>query len=568
MAASVGYLSQPRTTARAWRAQLRPVLTGVCLASTMLFLFSHARAPPSLSHSAFGRCGSLRVQTTPKVAWHQGHRSLWTTRAVESAEDTAAQERELKNGVRIKTSRESDCTLRLDVTIPTKTCRKTLNSVVKKLGENVTVPGFRKTIKKSQIPQDLIIGAIGRNVVEQTAIEQLIQKTVWDALDEVKDQALPKSEQIRLHDKARSVVDHIKSEEEFKYMVTVEVIPDVKWEPHYSQLSVQMPIADPEKHFAVKQRQIQKKFGEEVAVDPPTRGFTPGDVAIVSYKFKQTEENGGGPIFAAIGADIPLVMHRRIDGSEVQAVRYDAEEVELMPGIGEAILGMQEDEEKTVTVRIPEEWDVASVSGVDAEVTLKIEMLRNIVLKPLDDGLAPWLASGAINLQDALVKGVKESKLTLAEEEGQALEDAVTAAVAGAVASELPKRLIFQTAVNLYMDSLPKTRGTTQNIESAPTLVERYIDSNRYKVETTARARMGLRAIADSEGLVADEALVRERAKQARAQKKANPVTAGKVEGKEEEKLEDSKEWSSAKYAIEMDMAFDWLKKHVVIERI
>lgn len=70
--------------------------------------------------------------------------------------------------------------------------------------------------------------------------------------------------------------------------------------------------------------------------------------------------------------------------------------------------------------------------------------------------------------------GIAEIRRELERKKEAKFYDAITAAVAGNVINDLPERLIFQTAVQLYMEALPKSRGTTHDIESAPTLVERY----------------------------------------------------------------------------------------------
>jgi len=190
-------------------------------------------------------------------------------------------------------------------------------------------------------------------------------------------------------------------------------------------------------------------------------------------------------------------------------------------------------------------------------------------LKELDDSLAPWIAAGATKLEAALTQGLEAMKKDLKAEEDSKVYDAITAAVAGNVANELPQRLIFQTAVQLYMDSLPKSRGVTQDIQSAPTLVEKYIKQNRKKVESAARARLGLRAIVASEGISIDEELIREQAMQIVEMNKGNEsqgkVVNGNGNDKEEEKLEDSKEWRSAKHAMEMDAAVEWLRDNIKI---
>eukprot|EP00954_Amorphochlora_amoebiformis_P010302 805043-Amorphochlora_amoeboformis.AAC.1 len=418
---------------------------------------------------------------------------------VSPADTEASAEKKLKNGVHIYTEQDTECTLRINVTVPSGMCTQVIDRMVKKMSKNVTIPGFRPTAKKSKIPQNLIIGAIGHHHLEAACVEELIEKTVWDALKEVKDKALPKSEQIRLENRTKSVLEHAKTKSDYKYSVTVEVIPKVQWDKHYSELSVRLPVLDAEGAFLKRVNRIQKRFGAEMGVDGP---FTEEDYAIVSYQFRKpadAENEPGKIIFAALGEDAPLVMHRRIDGKEVRAVKYDPNELKLMPGVREALLGMQEGEEKTIRIVIPEFWEVASEAGIEADLTVRLEEVRRHDLKPLSDSLAPWIASGTTKLDVAMQRGLEQTREELKQEEDDRLKDLITNTVAENVINKLPKRLLYQTAVSMYMDSLPKNRGTTHDIESAPTLVEKYMSQNKVRIERTARARMGLRAIADAE---------------------------------------------------------------------
>eukprot|EP00466_Bigelowiella_natans_P003834 jgi/Bigna1/71029/fgenesh1_pg.14_\ len=475
--------------------------------------------------------------------------------------------RELPNGVEIETGAgASECKIDVNVTIPAKMVKATLNKVVSTLSQNVSIPGFRKTKKKTAIPQDIIIGAIGTHVVNSKATETLIENTIWDALAEVKDEALPKSERISLVDRRHSVMQHVQEKKNFRYSVTVEVVPQVRWKVPYSEMKVKVGSKDPETEFNMKILKMRKRFGITSSTSSNHRlEALVGDIATISYKIHTVPEEEGEEstkVFAALGKDIAMKLFRRVDGTEVSAVTYDPQEDgNLMPGVHEALLGMKEGDVKTTTIEIPEDWEVSSARGVKATIELQMEMLRRFELKELDDSLAPWLASGATKLDVALSKGLEETREEIEREEKAQLYDAITAAVAGNVDNELPERLLYQTAVQLYMDSLPKQRGLTHDIESAPTLVEKYINQNYKKIESAARARLGLRAIADAEKLTPDESEVRSIAE------KSISMRPKDNEMGDEEKIEETKEWRSAKHTLEMDAAVDWVKSNVELVR-
>mmetsp|Transcript_9128 Transcript_9128/g.22398 ORF Transcript_9128/g.22398 Transcript_9128/m.22398 type:complete len:613 (-) Transcript_9128:57-1895(-) len=521
---------------------------------------------------AMPKCGRTRHYLLPSISYPPVNKlqkafpinSVASDEQTETIKSVENRDQVLKNGVQISTGPDTECTMQINVTIPFAYVKATVDKLVTKMSKNVTVPGFRKTKKKNQIPQDLVIGAIGTQLVDSKATERLIEETIWDALDDVKEEALPKSEKIRLFDQRKSVLQHIKKKDDFKYSITVEIIPEVRWRVPYDKLTIEIPAQNPEKEFEKKVLKVRQRFGEETPVND--RGYKQGDIAIISYDFERTEEDGGGKIFAALGSEIPMTMFRRVDGTEVRAVRYNPLEHELLAGVEQALFGMHEDETRTVRVRIPEDWDIASVVGVEALLRLRMEAIREPIPKELDDSLAPWLAQGATNLHSAMKLGVEEVRREQKQEDEAKLYDAITAAVAGNVINKLPERLLFQTAVQLYLEALPQSRKTTHDIESAPTLVERYIENNRKKVETTARARMGLRAIADAEGIIAPDEEVKKEAEKTihlRGPRRKD----GKDQGEPAEKIEDSKEWRNAKYALEMDNAVNWLKEKVNVIR-
>lgn len=72
---------------------------------------------------------------------------------IQHVETKKKRERVLENGVQFVTSPATECTMQINVTVPSKNVKATVDKLVRKMAKNVTVPGFRKTKKKTQIPQ-------------------------------------------------------------------------------------------------------------------------------------------------------------------------------------------------------------------------------------------------------------------------------------------------------------------------------------------------------------------------------------------------------------------------------
>lgn len=80
---------------------------------------------------------------------------------------------------------------------------------------------------------------------------------------------------------------------------------------------------------------------------------------------------------------------------------------------------------------------------------------------------------------------------------------------------------------------------------------------------------MGLRAIADAEGIaVAEEAIRREAEKMTSFRAPKSDNKNSEEEETAAERIEDTKEWKNAKYALEMDAAVDWLRRNVKVVRV
>ena len=98
-----------------------------------------------------------------------------------------------------------------------------------------------------------------------------------------------------------------------------------------------------------------------------------GDFAVIGFEGRRD----GEPVDGAASERFPLVI-----GNE-----------RMIPGFEDDLVGMNEDETKTFTVRFPDDYGEAELAGQDVEFTATLRELRERRLPPLDDAFVQSVSS-------------------------------------------------------------------------------------------------------------------------------------------------------------------------------
>jgi trigger factor len=239
--------------------------------------------------------------------------------------------------------------VKLTVEVPFDELKPSLDRAYKTIGQQVTVPGFRK----GKVPPRIIDQRIGRVAV--------IEEAVSDALPHFYAQAIEEGE---LHPLGQPSVDVTEvpdptSGGDLKFTVEVDVRPEITL-PDLS--SVQVTVDDVEVSDAEVETQIEslrERFGT----------LSPVERAAQSDDF------------------VSIDIRAEIDGDEIDSakgVSYQVGSGNMLPGMDDALAGMTAGEAKTFSAPLAG----GDRAGQDSQITVTVQSVKVRQLPDLDDDFA------------------------------------------------------------------------------------------------------------------------------------------------------------------------------------
>jgi trigger factor len=270
------------------------------------------------------------------------------------------------------------CRKTMTIEIPAEKINEERAETLKAYAKYANIPGFRK-------------GKAPKHVIAQKYAKEINQ--------ELQERVLPKFYHEALHESALKVVGvvgatevDLKENEPVSFDVTVDVEPEFKL-PKYTDIPVK------EEKIEVKDEQVQEQIDailNQRATYEEVEGKTvaDGDMAQLTYE----AVTDGKPLQDAIPEA------KGIGAGEGYWV--SADEHAFIPGMGEAIKGMNVGDKKEVDVEFPAEFMVKELGGVKATYSIEVTGVRERTLPKLDD---EFLAGLQVESEEALRSQIRES---------------------------------------------------------------------------------------------------------------------------------------------------------------
>ena len=231
---------------------------------------------------------------------------------------------------------------------------KATEKAVKRLGNRVNIPGFRK----GKAPRKIIERNVGMEAIMQEAFDIVAPKAFADALEEQK-----------IDPVTRPDIDIVTLEEgkDLVFKATVTPRPEVTL-GEYKGLKVEKKVAEVTDEDVEKQiKTFQDRQGKMVDA-PEGSAVKNGDFTTLDFEgFVNGEAFEGGK-----GQDYPLQIG---SGS-------------FIPGFEDQLIGAKIGEEKEVNVKFPEEYHSKELAGKDAMFKCTIRSIKQKELPAIDDELA------------------------------------------------------------------------------------------------------------------------------------------------------------------------------------
>lgn len=384
------------------------------------------------------------------------------------------------------TTRPADrSTVVLEVDLPPNRVARSIDEAVRHLGRRTRVPGFRP----GKVPRPMLERALGVSRSDPEAPDPIY--------DDAKEHLYGRSVIEALRDSDLDVLE-IPPEPEWtsfaegtgaSYRVSVPIRPTVKLGDYaHFPFKPEVETVDDAKIDAVVE-QLRDQSASLVPVEG--RSAQAGDFAVIGFEGRRD----GQLVEGAASERFPLVI-----GNE-----------RMIPGFEDALVGMNEDETRTFTLRFPDDYGEAELAGQEVEFTATLRELRERRLPALDNAFVASVSSFA-NLEQLRKDIGRRLERNVRDRARHAFADRIIEYATANASAEIPD-LLIDREIDVMLDEL-KVRLAEQNIDfdeyqrvterDVPKLREEYRDGAAHRVKVL----LTLGAIADEEGIVIPESAV------------------------------------------------------------
>jgi trigger factor len=267
------------------------------------------------------------------------------------------------------------CKVELKIELEPETVAKAIDHAYKDFGKVTSVPGLRK----GKAPRAILEKFVDEGRVRQHAAEEMVGDAYHKAI-----------EQEDIHPYADPEIDIDQYEDGKSFVFKAEVpLPPVVELGEYKGIEVKRevsPVTDEDVEAEVKYMQESQATSTKVEGRP----VKDGDVVLAEVATKVEDEEKSQPRRSLVNVG------------------------QSVPGFDEHIIGMAEGEEKTFSIKYPEDFGDEKLAGKNVEFDVKVESIRERNLPELNDEFAK--KAGNFESMDALREDVRK-RMTLSAEE-------------------------------------------------------------------------------------------------------------------------------------------------------
>lgn len=449
--------------------------------------------------------------------------------------------------IAVKEEKLSETSIKLVITVPSKLCTAAYKSTLEEWNGKVTCDGYRK----GKAPESVLIDQIGgKKRVYATVLANLIESVMGPALEKSPSSANAIADSEKIFESGQELEDRFSPSADLTFAVTYDLMPELKWTKPYSSLSVTVAeVTDAANNAAIvdqKMRQLSKEGAQMRVVTG--RGVQKGDVVVIDFDA------------SVEGEQIPGAMRQ---GMQLDT---DTADEEFLPGVSEAIVGMNTGDEKESKVTFPtsEDFSPAALRGKVADIKVKLSEVFEYDLPELTDEWAAAKLGPGSTVADVR-KRLEENTVAEQEEKMDSIiADKFTDAVAACIDVELPLSLIQEAGQNQYSTELNSliSKGTISYEQAqqlaSPQMLEQYIKNKRDELVHLQKAALGFADIMTKEKISPSTQEVEEEFERA---------MEGVRQIQRQGEINEDGIREQVVQSLETQAVMDWLRKNCTVER-
>jgi trigger factor len=317
---------------------------------------------------------------------------------------------------------------KLTIEVPFEELKPSLDAAYQKIAKQINVPGFRR----GKVPPQVIDRQVGRGVVLDEAVNDVLPKAYTEALQEnsITPLAQPEIEVTKLDDA-----------EGLTFTAELDVLPPFEV-PAYDGIEASVDdIALSDEEVDEQVQALRERFGTLSEVERPA---AEGDFVTIDLAASKDGEI--------------------VDGAEISGFSYQVGKGGMIDGLDEALVGLSAGESKTFTSQLVN----GDAVGEDVEVAVTVSQVQEQELPELDDDFAQdasefdTLAELKDDVRERLTRGKRL-------EQAAAARDAVLEALLDKVEIPLPDTLVTEE-LNARRESVE------QQLAFAGMTLEKYLE--------------------------------------------------------------------------------------------
>lgn len=356
-----------------------------------------------------------------------------------------------------------------------------LQATYLKQRKNIALPGFRK----GKATRKMIEAQYGENVFFEEAVNSIYQKTVADAIDEMK---------LEVVDVPETEVTAVSKEEGVSFKVTFTVKPEVTIDG-YKGLKVEKTvktITDADVDAEVERIRNQNAR----IIDVTDRAVEKGDTVVFDF-----EGFCDGEAF---------------EGGKAEKFSLEIGSGRFIPGFEDQIVGKNIDEEFDVNVTFPEDYSAENLAGKPAVFKCKLYEIKGKELAELDDEFAKDVSEfDTIAEYKADIKAKLEE--TVKKQADSALDNTISEKLAEILVAEVPEAMFEHRIADMLREWEYRNRyaGITlaDYLKYTGLTIDQFKENFRAPAEIQVKLRLALEKIAELEKIEIDDAALEEQYK-------------------------------------------------------
>ncbi len=276
----------------------------------------------------------------------------------------------------IKANKIDNANAEIAATISQDEISANVDKIAKELAKTTKIAGFRK----GKVPTSAVKKQYGEKLI-QDAESEALRNLLADALKEmdIDSASLIGEPQITKFDKGEDKID---------VEVKIAMRPDVNTEGYADMVVEFDKPAVSDEDIEARIKELAESQAEYITVEED-RALVAGDTAKLDFE--------------------GFVDGEAFEGGKAEGFSLVLGSGQFIPGFEDQVIGMKKDEEKTIAVTFPQDYNSEKLAGKPAEFKVKIQEIQTKAEVVIDDELAKKMIPGDENADVEMLRSqVKE----------------------------------------------------------------------------------------------------------------------------------------------------------------